>query len=312
VLAGRARQVRLEHERIRGVDHGCLGRPVEQVGRVLHQVLVERVVLRNEHRERRRRPPPGPPGLLPHRGSRPRVADENGGVEGADVDPQLQRVRGRDGDQLVARELALELAAVLWQVAGPVGLDLALELAGQLAARELGQELGGAPGPREPDRFHALLGQAPHEDRRVGQRAPARARLLVDHRRVPEREDLAAGGGGVLDDGVERQADEPLGQLRGVADRRARQHEPRLAAVVRHEAAQPAQHHRDVRAEHAARDVRLVDDDQRKPQEEVGPARVIRQDRGVQHVGVRHDQVRVAADQRALGLRRVAVVHRGL
>jgi hypothetical protein len=63
-----------------------------------------------------------------------------------------------------------------------------------------------------------------------------------------------------------------------------------------------------VRAEHAAAHVRLVDHDEREPEEEVRPARMIRQDREVQHVGVREDEVRVLPDQRPLGLRRVAVV----
>jgi hypothetical protein len=67
-----------------------------------------------------------------------------------------------------------------------------------------------------------------------------------------------------------------------------------------------------VRAEDSSRDVRLVDDNKGQPQEEVGPPRMVRQNRSMEHVGVRHHEVRVSANQRALGPRGVAVVDRGL
>ncbi len=76
------------------------------------------------------------------------------------------------------------------------------------------------------------------------------------------------------------------------------------------QASQASKHHRDVRSEHPAAHVCLVDHDQREPEEEVGPSGVIREDRQVEHVGVREHEVRVLADQRPLGLRRVAVVGR--
>ena len=78
--------------------------------------------------------------------------------------------------------------------------------------------------------------------------------------------------------------------------------------VVRHQTSQPAQHHRHVRAEDASTDVRLVHHDQRQPEEEVRPSRVVGQQGEVEHVRVRHHEVGVLADQGSLGLRRVAVV----
>ena len=81
---------------------------------------------------------------------------------------------------------------------------------------------------------------------------------------------------------------------------------------MRDQAAQAPEHHRHVRAEHAPAYVCLVDDDEREPQEEVGPARVIGEQRQMQHVGVGHHEVGVLADQRTLGLRGVPVVHGGL
>ena len=52
LLARGAAQVRLEHVGVRRVDHGGLGRQVEQLVGMLRQVLVERVVLRDQHGER--------------------------------------------------------------------------------------------------------------------------------------------------------------------------------------------------------------------------------------------------------------------
>ena len=61
-------------------------------------------------------------------------------------------------------------------------------------------------------------------------------------------------------------------------------------------------------AEHTAIGVQLVDDDEPQVLEQLRPARMVRQDPGVQHVGVAEDDVGLAAN-RAPGVRwRVAVV----
>ena len=65
-----------------------------------------------------------------------------------------------------------------------------------------------------------------------------------------------------------------------------------------------------MRAEDAAVDVRLVDDDETEVVEEVAPEVVPGQDPDVEHVGVRQDGVRPAADLAALLSGRVAVVDR--
>jgi hypothetical protein len=67
-----------------------------------------------------------------------------------------------------------------------------------------------------------------------------------------------------------------------------------------------------VRAEDAAVDVRLVDDDVAEVREHVSPAVVVREDADVEHVRVREDEVRPLADLPAALARRVAVVDRRL
>ena len=99
-------------------------------------------------------------------------------------------------------------------------------------------------------------------------------------------------------------------ELRGVRDRRRGEQELRLRAVDPREPPQAAQDVADVRAEHAAVDVRLVDDDVREVREHVSPAVVVGKDADVEHVRVREDRVRPRADLASLLDRRVAVVDR--
>ncbi len=120
---GGAPQMRLQDVRVRGVDHRGFGGTFEQVGGVVHEVLVQRIVLGNQDRERVGVPATGSPHLLPHGGAGARVAGEDGGVERADVDAQLQRTGGCDRQQLAVGQLALDATPVLGEVAGPVALD---------------------------------------------------------------------------------------------------------------------------------------------------------------------------------------------
>src|SRR5690606_5950558 len=69
-----------------------------------------------------------------------------------------------------------------------------------------------------------------------------------------------------------------------------------------------AQHVGHVRAKHAAIGVHLVEDDVLEIGEQVCPARVVRQDAGVQHIGVGDDDPAGFANGSALGLGCVAVV----
>ena len=72
--------------------------------------------------------------------------------------------------------------------------------------------------------------------------------------------------------------------------------------------AKPPEHVAQVAAEHAAIRVQFVDDDVAEILEELRPARMVRQDARVQHVGVAEHQVRPRADGAARILRRVTVV----
>ena len=98
--------------------------------------------------------------------------------------------------------------------------------------------------------------------------------------------------GAVAVDEVELEAGQLLRERERVGDRGGGEHEPRPGPVGLGEPPQPAQHVRDVRAEHAPVDVRLVDDHEREVREEVAPGGVVRQDADVQHVRVGEHHVR--------------------
>ena len=108
-------------------------------------------------------------------------------------------------------------------------------------------------------------------------------------------------------DRAHRTAEQPLGQLARIADRRRARDEHRVRLVERADPPQPPDEVRDVRSEHAAVGVQLVDHDELQRLEELRPLGVMRQDRLVQHVGVRHDDVAVRPHRLPRVARRVAV-----
>ncbi len=295
------------------VEDRRLDRPADELVGVAAEELVERVLAGDVDGEAAP-PPPRPSPHLPQAGDGAGEGDADRRVELADVDPQLERV-GRDHrEQLARRQPRLDLAPLLRRVAAAVGGDprrqLRLAARRQAVAGEALDQLDPAPALEEADRPHAVRDQLGEQLRRLRERRAPRAARLVDQRRVPHR-DLAPGPRrAVVVDQLERLADQPLGQLDRVGDRRRGEQEARLGAVGARHPPQPPQHVGDVRAEDAAVGVRLVDDDPAEVGEEVAPALVVGQDPDVEHVGVGEDEVVAAADRRALLARRVAVVDR--
>ena len=296
------------------VEDRVLDGAVEELVGVAAEELVERVLARHVEREAAPAAAGAAP-LLAQAGDRAGERHADRGVEHPDVDAELERVGGDDAEQLAVDELALELAPLLRGVAGAVGGDALGQLrVAEVLERELGElrhQLDGLARLHEHDRARLLGDQLGQQVGGLGQHGAAGAELLVGDRRVPHRDRALGDGRAVaLDDGEVVEAGEALGELAGVADRGARHQEARGGAVGAGDAPEPSEHVGDVGAEHAAVDVRLVDDHDREVGEEVPPRGVVREDPEVQHVGVGEDDVAVAADRRALLARRVAVVDR--
>ena len=111
-----------------------------------HQVLIHRLVVRHEDRERRLALAAGAAGLLPGAGERRRSADQDRRVEAADVDAELERV-GRDhAAELAREERLLDRAPLFRQVTAAIGTDAigqvgrgALERLTRVAVDQLGR-----------------------------------------------------------------------------------------------------------------------------------------------------------------------------
>ena len=295
------------------VEDRRLDRPADELVRVAAEELVERVLAGDVDGEAAA-PAPRPPPHLAQAGDGAGEGDADRRVELADVDAELERVGGDDREQLAGGQPRLDLAPLLRRVAAAVGRDPRRQL--RLAARlqrfagEALDQLDPAPALEEADRPHAVGDQLGEQVGGLRERRAPRPGRLVDQRRVPHR-DLAPGPRrAVVVDQLEGRADQPLGQLDRVGDRRRGEQEARLGAVGARDPAQPPQHVGDVGAEDAAVGVGLVDDDPVEVGEEVAPALVVGQDADVQHVRVGEDEVAAAADRRPLLARGVAVVDR--
>jgi hypothetical protein len=163
----------------------------------------------------------------------------------------------------------------------------------------------------EADRSRARDDQLREELGSLIERRAAKPEFLVEQRRVPHRNSSFGAWGGVVVDQLEAgQARQSLRELDRVGDRRAREQEPRGGAVDLGGAPQPPQDVAHVGAEHAAVDVRFVDDDEREVREQLIPGLVMRQDPDVEHVGIGEDHVRALANGRPLASGRVTVVDR--
>ncbi len=306
-LVCRGAHVAGEHARARVIEDRRLRPPAQELVRLAHEELVERVLGGDEHREPVAAAPGAPP-LLTQRGDRAGKADGDDRVEQSDVDPELERVRRRDAEQLPGGEPPLDLPPLGRGVAGAIRREepVVSEPLGSESVNQLRSlaALGEGQRAEPPVDEHRL------EARGLAERRRPEAELSVEQRRVPEHDRALGARGRVVADHGHRLAEQGRAELSGVRDRRRREHEPRLGAVDVREPPQPPQDVRDVGAEHAAVDVGLVDDHVAEIREHVAPAVVVRQEPDVDHVGVGEDHVRPRADLPALLGRSVAVVDR--
>ena len=111
-LEGGALQVADADDEVVGVDEAGLGRRLEEVLGVSRHVLVQRRRVGDEDGERRLVAAAGAAHLLPGAGQRARIAEEHGGVEPADVDPQLEGVGGDDAAHASAAQAGFDGAAL--------------------------------------------------------------------------------------------------------------------------------------------------------------------------------------------------------
>ena len=309
-LERRALHVIHQDVQVVGIDQRVLGRGVEEIRRMPGHELIDRRARRHHHRGRPGRPASSAARALPGGGNRARVAGHDRHIERADVDAELERV-GRDhAAHLPFAQALLDLAPAQRQIAAAVAADLlgharhGLEVLFQVG----GENLGGQAALCEHDYLQVASQELPRHPPRLGQIRAADAEFAIHHRRVHEHDELLAARRPALADVRERPFGQPFRQLARVRDGGRRADELRVRAVVDADPLQAAQYVAQVAAEHAAIRVQLVDDHVLQVLEELGPAGMVRQHPGMQHVGIGERNVCARADGLARVGRRVTVV----
>jgi hypothetical protein len=111
------------YEEVVGIHQTSFGRRIEQVVRISGDVLVERRRRCHENSQRRLVAPAGATDLLPGARQRARVAGEDGGIESADIDAELERVRSDDATDAALAQAALDRTTFIRQIAAAIALD---------------------------------------------------------------------------------------------------------------------------------------------------------------------------------------------
>ena len=152
--------------------------------------------------------PPGASPLLAERGDRAGKADGDHAVEQADVDPELERVRRRDAEQVAVLQPPFDLAPLGRRVARAVRREEAV--VAEPLGREPVDELGRLPALRERERPEAPLDEHRLQPGGLGERRAPQAELGVVERRVPEHDRPLGSRSGVVGDDRHAVADQRL------------------------------------------------------------------------------------------------------
>ena len=240
-LVGGGEHVPVEHARVRVIEDRRLDPPSEQRVRLAHEVLVERVVGGDEHREAVALPAGASP-LLPQAGDGARKAHRDHAVEQADVDAELERVRRGHSEQLAGGEPPLDVAPLRGRVAGAVRREPVLVLAAEPVEGEAMDELRRPAALREAQRAKTALDELREQAGTLTERAGAEVELLVGHRRVPEHDRSLGPRRRIAGDDRRLQPRQRRGQLARVRDRRGGEQELRVGAVDGREPPQASQH----------------------------------------------------------------------
>ncbi len=216
------------------VEDGSLDTAVEQGVGLAHEELVERVFGGDEDSEAVTRAAGSAP-LLPEAGDGAREAHADHAVEQADVDSELERVRGADAEQFPFDQAPLDLAALGGGVAGAIRGE-----PGRIAEALRGEsvdELGCLAALGEAESPSTSLDERCHQAGGLTERARAQSQLLVGERRVPEGDRPLRLRRGVSFDHGGLDAEQSLRELAWVGDRRRSEEELRVGAVDAREAA---------------------------------------------------------------------------
>jgi len=292
------------------IQQRVLRRSLHQIIRVGHDVLVKRRRGRDIEHDGRSLAPPGAPRLLPRARDCSRIAAQHARIQRADVDAQLQRVRGHHRVHPSRAKSAFNLSPLCRQIpaaiaAHPPGVP---QRVAHHVLQVLRQHLNRQPRPRERNRLNSILQQQPRNPPRLLQNALADAQLPIDHRRIVEHEVPHAHRRAVIIHQADLAPRQRFRQFLRVRNRRAAQDELRMTAVEIAQAQQPPQHVRQIRPKHAAIGMNFINHDIPQVFKQLDPLRVVRQNPAVQHIRVRHDDMPRLPNRLSRRAGRIAVI----
>src|SRR5207244_4796054 len=168
----------------------------EHVPGMLYDVLIDRRRRRDEERCRQILAPAGAPHLLPRRRHGPRIAEQNGRLERADVDAELEGVRRNDATDGAIAQALLDRAPLRRQIAAAIAADEVLRplRLGETRAKVREQQLGLDARPGERDGLYARREKRRRDIASGEERALADAERLVHDGWVHKGEHLLASG----------------------------------------------------------------------------------------------------------------------
>ena len=166
-LVGGGSDVAGEHARVRVVEDRRLDAPAEELVRLAHEELVERVLGGDEHREPVAAATRAAP-LLTQGCNRPGEADGDHRVQQADVNTELERIRGGDAEQLPVGEPPLDLSSLVCGVAGAIRREAAV--VAEPFGGETVDQLGRLAAFRERQRAQASIDEHRLQPRCFGER----------------------------------------------------------------------------------------------------------------------------------------------
>ena len=176
-----------DDHRIVRIDHRALESPAEKILRVVHEILVQGILLGDQGHQGFPVGPAHPSSPLPGGRHRPRVADQEANIQPADIDPQLQGAGGDHPQELARDQLGLDLPPLFREEPGPVRADPSSQVRPVLQNPGV-QQLGDLP--RLGERQGAKAGVEALQEEFGGERVGAGVR--VQEKEMPPRAGRAA------------------------------------------------------------------------------------------------------------------------
>src|SRR5947209_10097009 len=270
------------------LDESVLRSVAKKIIRIAHDELIEWRRRCHQYRARTAAAAAGAARSLPGGGDGSGMTGHYDGVQRADVDAQFQSAGGYHAANFALTQTAFNFAALQWQVPAAIPAHR-LRFAGlrrigllQISKKDFGLQSG-------IGKHHGLqiaLEKFLRDTRRFAYVAAANAQRAIYYRRIVKHKSFFCGGRAIGVKNLYIIFQKARSQFARIGDGSGTADKLRIASIKTRDAAETTQYIAEVAAENATVGVQLIDDDIAQMFEEASPARVMRQNAGVQHVGI--------------------------